>query len=113
MDTKEYSTEALKTFSKDLTLNIDNKKVALLNGAIGASSEAGEALDIIKKHLFQGHDLNTDSLKSEISDVLWYINLMLYAIDSNFEEIFDINIKKLRKRYGEHFDAEKSIHRVE
>lgn len=87
--------------------------MALLNGAIGASSEAGEALDIIKKHLFQGHDLNTDSLKSEISDVLWYINLMLYAIDSNFEEIFDINIKKLRKRYGEHFDAEKSIHRVE
>lgn len=109
MNTKEYSIEALKTFSKDLTLNIDNKKVALLNGAIGA----GEALDIIKKHLFQGHDLNTDSLKSEISDVLWYINLMLYAIDSNFEEIFDINIKKLRKRYGEHFDAEKSIHRVE
>lgn len=109
MNTKEYSIEALKTFSKDLTLNIDNKK----SGAIGASSEAGEALDIIKKHLFQGHDLNTDSLKSEISDVLWYINLMLYAIDSNFEEIFDINIKKLRKRYGEHFDAEKSIHRVE
>lgn len=30
MNTKEYSIEALKTFSKDLTLNIDNKKVALL-----------------------------------------------------------------------------------
>lgn len=26
MNTKEYSTEALKTFSKDLTLNIDNKR---------------------------------------------------------------------------------------
>ena len=113
MDTKTYSNEALKTFPTDLLIDLDNNKAMLLNGAIGTSSEAGEALDIIKKHIFQGHELNKENLISELGDVCWYINLILTSIGSSFDEVFDNNIKKLRKRYGEHFDSNKSINREE
>ena len=48
MEIKEYQEYALRTMNKELT-----KEEMLLNGLIGLCGESGEAIDILKKHLFQ------------------------------------------------------------
>lgn len=105
MTGNEYQRLALRTASGieqyDLTLN----------GVMGLNGEAGECIDIVKKHLFQGHPLDTDKLVDELGDVLWYVAITADGIGVPLEDIMQHNIDKLRKRYPEGFDAERSIHR--
>ena len=105
MTGNEYQCLALRTASGieqyDLTLN----------GVMGLNGEAGECIDIVKKHLFQGHPLDTDKLVDELGDVLWYVAITADGIGVPLEDIMQHNIDKLRKRFPEGFDAERSIHR--
>lgn len=84
----------------------------LLNGALGITGEAGEVADIIKKHIFHGHDLDTDALEKEIGDVCWYVALLCTAIGVDLESVMSKNIEKLKTRYPEGFSSEASINRV-
>lgn len=84
----------------------------LLNGALGLTGEAGEVADLIKKHIFHGHDLDIDSLVKEIGDVCWYIALLCTAIGESMEWVMAKNIEKLKERYPEGFSSEASINRV-
>ena len=105
MTGNEYQCLALRTASGieqyDLTLN----------GVMGLNGEAGECIDIVKKHLFQGHPLDTDKLLDELGDVLWYVAITADGIGVPLENIMQHNIDKLRRRYPEGFDVERSIHR--
>lgn len=83
----------------------------VLNGVMGLNGEAGECIDIVKKHLFQGHPLDTDKLLDELGDVLWYVAITADGIGVPLENIMQHNIDKLHRRYPEGFDAERSIHR--
>ncbi|MBR0295338.1 MAG: nucleoside triphosphate pyrophosphohydrolase family protein [Bacilli bacterium] len=92
----------------------DGKKNLILNGVLGLSGESGECADIVKKHLFQGHDLNKDKLKDELGDVLWYIAETALGLGITLEDIANYNIEKLTKRFhGETFNKEDSINREE
>ncbi len=108
MTINEYQKLAMTT----LNPNIDKKDV-LINGVMGLCGESGEAIDIVKKHLAQGHELDREQLIEELGDVAWYIAETATALDIELEEIFTRNIDKLRKRYPEGFDAEKSMRREE
>ncbi len=108
MTINEYQKLAMTT----LNPNIDKKDV-LINGVMGLCGESGEAIDIVKKHLAQGHELDREKLIKELGDVAWYIAETATALDIELEEIFTRNIDKLRKRYPEGFDAEKSMNREE
>jgi NTP pyrophosphatase (non-canonical NTP hydrolase) len=81
----------------------------LLTGAVGISAEAGEFMEIVKKIIFQGKPANEDNiehLKIELGDILWYVAQACLALDISLEELTDMNIKKLSKRYPEGmFDA--------
>ena len=83
----------------------------VLNGVMGLNGEAGECIDIVKKHLFQGHELDINKLVDELGDVLWYAAVTAAGIGVTLEDVMQHNIDKLRKRYPEGFDAERSIHR--
>ena len=83
------------------------------NGCYGMNGEAGECIDILKKHEFQGHNLDTDALVKELGDVAWYLALACTAMGITMSDVLERNIDKLRKRYPEGFDANKSIHREE
>lgn len=85
----------------------------LINGALGLTGEAGEVADIIKKHVFHGHDLNKDEIIKELGDVCWYVALLSHAINVPLEEILQKNIDKLKKRYPEGFTEHNSINRLE
>ena len=106
MDVKEYRESAMVTVNRNL-----EKREMLINGAMGLCGESGEVIDILKKHIFHGHELDREHLLEELGDVAWYLNEAAYALDSSLEEIFDRNIAKLRKRYPEGFDKERSINR--
>lgn len=77
----------------------------------GLNGEAGECIDILKKHLFQGHDLDREHMAKELGDVAWYLAVSADAIGYDLETIFQMNIDKLRARYPDGFDAEHSLHR--
>jgi NTP pyrophosphatase (non-canonical NTP hydrolase) len=86
----------------------------LLTASVGLSGEVGEFNDIVKKLIFQGKEIDDDTkkhLKSELGDICWYMAQALIALDSSWEEIFDINVGKLSERYPGGFDALKSASR--
>lgn len=108
MNLNDYQRLAMTTLNPAL-----DKKDVLINGVMGLCGEAGEAIDIVKKHLAQGHALNRDALIKELGDVAWYLAETAYALDVSLEEICQQNINKLRARYPEGFSSEKSILRQE
>lgn len=115
MTPNEYQKEASKTIpSNYFNLNSRADKDALLNAALGLCGESGEFADILKKHCYQGHPLDTNHLAKELGDILWYVSLGASGLGLSLETIMRMNINKLRKRYPEeHFDPEKSLQRLE
>ena len=105
MDFNEYQKLAMKTASDASKQNL------ILNGVMGLCGEAGECIDVVKKHLFQGHELDKQKLIDEASDCLWYLSEIASGLEMSLDEIAAHNIEKLRKRYPDGFDAEKSINR--
>lgn len=85
----------------------------LINGLMGLNGEAGEAIDILKKHLFQGHDLDREHLAKELGDVAWYLAVSADALGYTLEQVLQMNIDKLRARYPDGFEAERSQNRSE
>lgn len=103
----EYQRSALKTLNPEL-----DKKDVLINGVMGLCGESGEAIDIVKKHLAQGHELDREHLAKELGDIAWYLAETAFAIDYRLEDIFQMNIDKLKKRYPQGFDTDSSINRA-
>ena len=89
-----------------------SRKDVLINGVMGLCGEAGEAIDIVKKHLAQGHELDRDALIKELGDVAWYLAEAATAIDIDLETILRMNIDKLKRRYPDGFETEKSLVRL-
>ena len=85
----------------------------LSNVGLGLAGEAGEVADEIKKHLHHGHPLNKEKLVKELGDVCWYAALAATVLGVSLEDVMLMNIKKLKDRYPEGFDPEKSLHRKE
>ena len=106
MTLKEYQQLAMTTLNPEL-----DRKDVLINGVMGLCGEAGEAIDIVKKHLAQGHDLDREALIKKLGDVAWYLAETAYALDVSLEEVCSRNIDKLRRRFPEGFSKENSIHR--
>ena len=84
----------------------------LENGLMGMCGESGEAIDILKKYMFQGHELDKEHLAKEIGDVLWYAAVSAHALGYSLEDIMQMNIDKLKARYPDGFKVENSVHRV-
>lgn len=104
MTANEYQKLAMVTLNPSLS-----KKDVLINGVMGLCGESGEVIDIVKKHLAQGHELDRDHLIKELGDVAWYLAETATALDVSLEEVLEQNIAKLRKRYPEGFSTEKSV----
>ena len=89
----------------------------LLTAALGLTAEAGEFTEIVKKIILQGKPYNEDNvfhMKRELGDICWYIAQACMALDTTFDEIIEMNVEKLEKRYpGGSFDVHHSENRVE
>lgn len=106
MTPNEYQNEALRTAPTGIgDLNL------LLNGVMGLAGESGEAVDLVKKYVFHDHELDKAHLAKELGDVAWYLAVTAYAIGYDLKTILQMNVDKLRKRYPEGFDPDRSQHR--
>ena len=88
----------------------------LTTAGVGLAAESGEFLEIVKKMVFQGKpwdEHNREHLIIELGDVMWYVAQACIALDVDFEDVIEGNVKKLEKRYpGGSFDIHKSENRA-
>jgi NTP pyrophosphatase (non-canonical NTP hydrolase) len=89
----------------------------LLTAAFGMSAEAGEFTEVVKKIFLQGKPYNEENvfhMKRELGDLCWYLAQACMALDTNFEEVLQMNYEKLSARYPEGtFSVYKSENRKE
>ena len=88
----------------------------IITSAMGLSSESGEFAEIIKKIVFQGKPIEEETkfhLKRELGDILWYVCQACIALDTDLEDIIEMNINKLEDRYPGGFSEFNSNNRKE
>lgn len=89
-------------------------KLNVIYAAMGLCGEAGEASELVKKHAYHGHTIDSDHLARELGDVLWYVSYMAHLFGYPLGKIMAMNREKLAKRYPDgKFDPERSRNRRE
>jgi NTP pyrophosphatase (non-canonical NTP hydrolase) len=78
----------------------------LFHSVIGIATEATELIEAMKNGF-----LDENNLLDELGDCLWYGNLMVDELDSDWCSVLEKNIEKLRVRYPEKFTSEHAINR--
>lgn len=104
----EYQELAMTTLNPELS-----KKEVLINSVMGLCGEAGEAIDIVKKWMAQGHELDKAHLAKELGDIAWYLAEAATALEMPLEDILKANLDKLKKRYPEGFQSRRSVVRLQ
>lgn len=94
-----------------MSMRTANDHADLITAALGLAGEGGEFADQIKKWYGQGHDLDQAHLMEELGDALWYIALAAERLGVSLHEIAYQNTEKLRRRYPNGFDPERSRNR--
>ena len=103
MDINEYQKLAMTTLNPELS-----KRDVLINSVMGLCGESGETIDIVKKWIAHGHELDKAHLAEELGDIAWYLAEAATALDMDLEDIFQANIEKLKNRYPEGFSSQNS-----
>lgn len=106
MRVDDYQQEAMTLLNPALTEND-----VLMNALMGLCGESGEAIDVMKKHLFQGHPLDRAKLLKELGDVAWYLAEAATGLGVPLSEILQGNLDKLHARYPQGFDTKRSQNR--
>ena len=107
MTINEYQTAALRTAQTEELTHVE----LVMNAALGLCGESGEVADIVKKHRFQGHEIDIEHIAKELGDVAWYLAVGAYAIGYDLETILQMNVDKLKARYPDGFSTDRSLHR--
>ena len=81
-----------------------------LHALHGLSGEVGEIHSIYQK-AYQGHAVDNEHLKKEIGDLLWFVAELCTVSGFDMSEIAQLNIDKLKARFPNGFETEKSLHR--
>lgn len=106
MTINEYQKLAMTTVNPEL-----DKGKMLINSVMGLCGESGEAIDLVKKWYAHGHDFDKEHFAKELGDIAWYLAEAATAIDMKLDDIFEANIEKLKKRYPEGFETQRSVER--
>ena len=108
-----YVQNAIRTESMDFdaiaSRLCDPDTIRLLHSAMGLSTEAGEFLDMLKKHIFYGKELDITNAKEEIGDSMWYVAIAIDVLQTTLNDVMQVNINKLRERYPEKFTSEDAL----
>lgn len=107
MTINEYQELAMRTCG----IPYEEKEDMLRHAVFGLTSEAGEVAGLLQKE-YQGHTIDKEHAKKELGDCCWMIAEACTALGFDLESVMQANIDKLRARYPEGFDPERSLHRV-
>lgn len=95
----------------DVAAGAAGAKIRMLHASMGISTEAGELLDALKKYFFYDKELKISNIKEEVGDIFWYCALLCDELGVSFEEIAQLNIKKLKVRFPDRFTSESALNR--
>lgn len=104
----DHTDEQAETMGDRMT-NPSNAR--LLHYALGLCTEVGELQDAIKKFVAYGKPIDRTNIKEELGDILWYHARMCALFGFSYEEVMQVNIDKLKKRYGEKFTEHAALNR--
>jgi NTP pyrophosphatase (non-canonical NTP hydrolase) len=90
----EYQAAAARTLNPRL-----NDQEKLLDAAAGVAEEAGEVLAHVRKHLYQGRELDRERLAEELGDVLWCVAAVATMSGLDLSSIARQNQAKLAARH--------------
>jgi NTP pyrophosphatase (non-canonical NTP hydrolase) len=110
---KQYIKEAMRTEPDygpvQIRLVKDPNLVRVLHVAMGLSTESGELLDALKKHIFYGAPLDKVNLEEEMGDLFWYLAILADFLGfRSFTRPQLRNIAKLKKRYPNKFTEQEA-----
>lgn len=74
----------------------------LITASMGMNGEAGEFSEIVKKLVFHGKSMTTEThqhLQKELGDVIWYWTNACRSIGVNPNQVIADNVAKLEARY--------------
>lgn len=92
---------------KRLTLSVTR----MLHGATIATTEVGELMDQLKRHIFYGTELDRVNLAEELGDIMYGIAVVADAIGVPLRDIMKGNNEKLAQRYREGFSKDAAVNR--
>ena len=107
-DLDVFQEEALRTMRSDLPYEL-----VCSNMCMGLAGETGETIDIFKKHIYQGKELDINDVIEEIGDILWYVANLCNVNKITMRECIESNIEKLRKRYPNGFTVKDALERAD
>ena len=107
MDANEYQRLAARTMNQNLA-SVQQEHHAL-HGMVG---EVGELHSLYQK-IYQGHPFDVEHAKKELGDLCWFVAEYCTAMGWSLSDIMQMNIDKLKARFPEGFDEERSLHRAE
>ncbi len=100
MNLKEYQELAKLTAKK-----FDNPDLEIATWGLGVTGEAGDVASCIKKTFAHKNDVR-EGIKENLGDMLWYSAMICNFFNWNMDEILNMNIEKLKKRYPSGFTIE-------
>lgn len=109
-----YRLEVLKNeagYEKLVEALKDSQKQRILHALLGIGDESGELQGAIKKHLIYGKEFDPVNIIEEAGDLLWYLVILLDAVDSSIGHAIEVNNKKLAARYAKGFTAKEALNR--
>lgn len=107
MEANTYQKLAARTINNELSRAQLERHA--LHGMVG---EIGEIHSLYQKQ-YQGHDINEEHAKKECGDLLWFVAEYCTANHWDMGDIMQLNIDKLKARFPEGFEVDKSLHRKE
>lgn len=109
MNLSDYQREAERT----MTLDPARFSELLCIFTLGLAGESGEVVELVKKRIGHGHELDREKLRKELGDVLWYLAALSSLNGLELSEVAAGNVLKLRARYPEGFSYNASKYRLD
>lgn len=107
MEIKEFQKVSKRTMPSDKIIP------KTLNCALGIAGEGGEVVDLIKKSVFQGHELDKTKLVEELGDLMFYVSNLATTFNIDMSKVLQSNVDKLAIRFPNGFNFEDSKKRVD
>lgn len=103
MNIQQFQMKSVRTMKLD--------KNTIPHCALGIAGEVGEVVDLVKKSVYYGKDMDLDHLEEEIGDVMFYLVNLATMYNLSMEDILEKNIVKLEKRYPSGFNKKDAVER--
>lgn len=107
MTMSEYQRLAGRTINHNL-----RERELELHALHGLAGEVGEIHSLFQK-VYQGHALFGGDVLKELGDLMWFVAELATAEGFDLDYVAQTNIDKLRKRYPDGFDEDRSVNRPE